>query len=107
MNVTDARRALRWALFNPDAAEAAGTKMLETVPQVMTTVGAFMLSEWLSKKLDSVQGGSPLSKFVTILRTPGEAMNFLEQKPLTGARSELAVMPPPSMSMQQVEGAQP
>lgn len=104
MNVTDARRALRWALFNPDAAEAAGTKMLETVPQVMTTVGAFMLSEWLSKKLDSVQGGSPLSKFVTILRSPGEATNFLAQQPFTGARAELPAMPPPSISMQQVEG---
>lgn len=50
MNAAEARSALRWAVFNPDAAQAAGGKMLESVPQVMTTVGAYLLSEWLSRR---------------------------------------------------------
>jgi len=55
MNAAEARTLLRWALGNPDTAAEAGTKLwsqlAETLPQVMTTAGAYMFSEWLAKKI--------------------------------------------------------
>lgn len=79
MNLSDARSALRWAVFNPNAAEAAGNKMMESIPQVMTTVGAYMLSEWLSKRYGQV------------FSEPGE-------------KPQIPSQPIPTISIQTIEG---
>jgi hypothetical protein len=48
-------------------------KTLESVPQVMTAVGAYMLSKWIAKKFEDNTPFPPLSEIITFLRTKGSA----------------------------------
>jgi len=54
MTGLEARSALTTALINPAKARESLSKIItnieEAVPQALTTAGAFLISEWLSKK---------------------------------------------------------
>lgn len=81
MNAADARTALRWALTNPNKAEAVGkplwSEVQELIPQMLGTAGTFLISELLARRFGAKVPTRPVMQPLNLeqLQAIGESPN--------------------------------
>lgn len=96
MNPTQARSLIRWALTHPNEAEQASKgawdHLKSVVPTAAATTAAYLLSEWVAKKLNLSEGApaDPPRLLLPPMPIPAEALTDYDTPKLAAARAVLA-----------------